>query len=252
MKNSLFIKKLAKFLATVLGRQPDAFGLVPDAQGYVSVKDLLKVLAEEPGWRHVRFNHLRELIHSGVSPTVEIDNQRIRAVDRSHLSAPAIAEQLPKLLYCPVRRRAYPVLLEKGHWPAALNRIVLTADLSMAQRLGRRIDPAPVILTVNTDHARRNGATVWRCGKALFVLDGLPVGCFSGPPLPKNMTEMRSAKSPERPAAPKTPGSYRLDLAIDIGTRKPGSVKGTKAHKNAWKQDRKRKRSLREHSWRGA
>lgn len=251
MKSSLFTKKLAKFLATVLGRQPDAFGLVPDAQGYVSVKDLLKVLAEEPDWRQVRFNHLREVIHSGVSPTVEIENLRIRAVDRSHLAAPVIAEGLPKPLYCPVRRRAYPIILEKGRWPAALNRIVLTADLAMAQRLGRRIDPFPVILTVNGDHARRKGATVWRCGKGLFLLDGLPVGCFSGPPLPKNRTAKQPAKSPDGPAAPKTPGSYRLDLTTDTGIQKTGRAKGAQTHKNQWKQDRKRKHTRREHSWSG-
>ncbi|MFO7539124.1 MAG: RNA 2'-phosphotransferase [Chloroflexota bacterium] len=242
MKSSFFINQLAKFLAYVLGRQPDEFGLIPDKQGYVSIKDLMKVLAEEPGWRHVRFNHIREVMHTTRAPSVEMDNNRIRAVDRSHLVAPVIAEGLPKLLYCPVRRRAYPLLQEKGQLPAAWNRILLADDLAMAQRLGRRIDPSPVILTVNGDQARRKGATIWRFGKRLFILDGLPAGSFSGPPLPKTRTERRPARIPDGPVAPKTPGSYFIDLSSGPGSPKIRTSKGAPRHKNEWKRDRRRKR----------
>jgi len=43
-------QNLAKMLAYVLGRRPDEFGLIPDAEGFVRIKDLLKALHEEEGW----------------------------------------------------------------------------------------------------------------------------------------------------------------------------------------------------------
>ena len=132
-------KKMAKFLAYVLGRRPDEFGLVPDENGYVKTKDLMKVLAEEPGWRHVRFNQIREMIHSSRSPSVEIEKNLIRAVDRAHLILPQIPDILPKLLYYPVRQRAYPAILENGlRSSVSGQRIVLADD----DQHGRGVDEA--------------------------------------------------------------------------------------------------------------
>ena len=41
------LKPLAKFLAYILGNRPDEFGLVPDPDGYVKIKALLKVLRHQ-------------------------------------------------------------------------------------------------------------------------------------------------------------------------------------------------------------
>jgi putative RNA 2'-phosphotransferase len=240
MKHRQTIDKLLKLLVTILGRQADEFGLLPDADGYIKIKDLMKVLAEEPGWRHVRLNQIREVIHLTHSQALEMQGNRIRAVDRSGLLPPEIPNALPKLLYYPVRQRAYPVIREKG-LPAAAsgNRIILADEIEMAQRLGRRIDSSPVILTVNSDNARQLGATVWRFGKQLFLSDCLPLGSFSGPPLPKKRLETKKVDPLQPPEAPKTPGSFFLDLSSGTasGEHYP---KGRRERKNEWKRDRTR------------
>ena len=46
--------KFSKFLVYILGRKPDEFGLVPDKDGFVKIKELLKAINEEDGWRHIR------------------------------------------------------------------------------------------------------------------------------------------------------------------------------------------------------
>lgn len=241
MKHSQSIGKLSKFVTYILGRQPDEFGLVPDENGFVKIKDLMKVLAEEPGWRHVRLNQIREMIHTTRSPAVEIEKNVIRAVNRSHLFSPEIPDILPKLLYYPVRQRAYPSILEKGLRSFAYGqRIVLADDRQLAHRLGRRIDPSPVILTVNTNHACKQGVTIWRFGGLLFLLDGLPIGCFSGPPLPKSRPIQKKEPNPEAPVSPKTPGSYLMDPTADPLTGNK-FAKGSRRRKNEWKRERKRK-----------
>jgi putative RNA 2'-phosphotransferase len=234
--------KLSKFLAYVLGRRPDEFGLLPDDQGYVKVKELINALSEASGWRHVRINHLYEVVNAVATPTVQLEGSRIRAADRSRIITAHIVETPPKLVYYPIRRRAHPVVHQKGvslHGPD--DRMVMADSLDMATRLGRRIDPSPVILTVNTILAHADGITWWRFGEQLFLADGLPVGCFSGPPLPKDRPESPKAKKkPAAPVAPTTPGSY----LIDVSDATPGSQprpSRSQHRKNEWKRDRKRK-----------
>ncbi len=115
MKHGHTVDKLSKMLVYILGRQPDEFGLLPDEHGYVKIKDLMKALGEEPGWRHVRACHVHEVIYTIGSPAVEIKDNQIRALDRSRLFAPEVPAVFPKLLYYPVRRRAHPVVREKRH-----------------------------------------------------------------------------------------------------------------------------------------
>lgn len=240
MRHRQKIDKLLKLLIYILGRQPDEFGLLPDENGFVKIKDLIKSLGEEPGWRHVRLNHIREAVYSAGSPTLEVENNQIRAKDRTNLFLPLIPSIYPKILYYPVRRRAYPALLEKGlRADASGKRIILVKSIDLAQRLGRRIDPSPVILTVNLKHALENGATIWRYGKLLFLSDGLPLGCFSGPPLPQKPPESKPVDLAKTQALPKTPGSYYLDLTIDSSANNQ-SQKRSRQRKNEWKRDRTR------------
>ena len=238
MKHSQKVDKLGKLLGYILGRHPDEFGLVPDAKGYLKTKDLLKALAEEPGWRHVRMNHLREVSYRPGTPLIELAGNLIRAVDRSNLFSPEISDSPPKLLYYPIRRRAYPVVLEQGIPPNPDgNRITLAMDQAFAERLGRRIDQDPIILVVHSATALSHGATLWRYGEQLFLSDRLPPGSFSGPPLPKQQPEPQ--KKETKPAPP-APGSYLPDLS---NQPPPGSrpQKPSRQRKNEWKRERKRK-----------
>ena len=108
------LDKLSKFLAYVLGRGPDEFGIVPDGDGFVRIKELLQALHEEQGWRHVRQAHLNEALIVPGKPVIEIDGSRIRALDRSRLPKADEPGDLPKLLYIAIRSRAYPAVLDKG------------------------------------------------------------------------------------------------------------------------------------------
>ena len=58
------LKKQARFLKYILGLRPDEFGLVPDRDGYVKIKDLLKAVHEEAGWRSFRQANINEMMLS--------------------------------------------------------------------------------------------------------------------------------------------------------------------------------------------
>jgi putative RNA 2'-phosphotransferase len=235
---------LAKMLAYVLGRRPDEFGLIPDADGFVRVKELLKALHEEEGWGYVNLSHLNEVLLSVPGAPIEIRENDIRAVDRSTPDLGGSARELPKLLYACIRRRAYPHVHAEGIHPSSHPRVVLTVDRMLAERLGRRIDPDPVILTVNVRCACEAGVGFDPAGEGLFLADRVPPDCFSGPPVPRE----KPADS-AKPAAdnglsrPATPGGFALDMEKAASAHVPQSLKrrvekGQKIDRKRFRQDK--------------
>lgn len=231
--------QLAKMLAYVLGRRPDEFGLVTDSQGFVKIKDLLKALGEEKGFRHVRRGHLEEILITIPDPPIEIQDNRIRAKDRTHLLPHMQPETLPKLLYACVRRKAYPVVLKNGISPGNHPLMVLSSDQDMAKRIGSRIDGSPVMLTVFVEQAREAGVIFLSAGGSLYLAQDMPSSCLSGPPLHRVLDEAPSREPRVLTPTPKQPGSFFPDPS-DIMSGEGGEKKDRRGDRLGWKRDRKR------------
>lgn len=229
-------RRLAKFLSYVLGHRPDEFGLIPDDHGYVRIKELLKSVSEEDGWRHVRMGHLKEVSYTQLPSPIEMDDKMIRASDRTLLPEIKPGIDLPKLLYLAVRRRAYPAMLDRG-LPYHTDRpqIVLCADEAMALRIGRRRDQQPVMITIHVEASAEKGTYFQKYGEGLFLADAIYPGTFHGPPLPKEKPVQTRAKKISEPEQPKTPGSYFPDLTPPPEPRK-------KRREVDWKKDRRKAR----------
>ena len=237
VKNSTL--QLAKILAYILGRRPDEYGLVVDADGFVTIKDLLKALGEEKDLRYVRGGHLKEISVALPDAPIEILETRIRATSRTHLPGYAPADNLPKLLYTCVRRKAYPVVLENGVLPGSQPMVVLSSDRTMAERIGRRSDPVPVLLTVSVQQAQEKQVRFLSAGSALYLAEKIPVSCFTGPLPPKVQDTLVSPAVRTVPAVPKQPGSFFPDF-LDNRSGGPPEKKDRRGKRPDWKQDRKR------------
>ncbi len=192
MKPKAHVRKLAKFLAYLLGRRPDEFGLVANADGYIKIKELLKAIHEEEGWRHIRQANLQEVLYSLPSPPFEIEDTLIRAKNPDHIPLPKPCPHPPKFLYTCIRTKAHLVVDEKGIMPTKHPRVLLSSDSDMALRIGRRIDPSPVLLTVQVEKALQNEVLFDQAGETLYLADAIPANCFTGPPLPKTETDKKS------------------------------------------------------------
>lgn len=230
---------MAKSLAYVLGRRPDEFGLVTDSEGSVKIKDLLKALGEEKEFRHVRRGNLEEITVTLPDAPIEILENRVRAKDRSHLPRHAPAENLPKLLYVCVRRKAYPVVLEKGIFHSNFPFVVLSSDRMMAERIGRRSDASPVLLTVSVQQCLEAHTRFLSAGGVLYLTENIPPDCISGPPLPKVQERSLPREPGSAPEAPKHPGSFFPD-PDDIESRASGDKQDRRGGRPDWKRDRKR------------
>ncbi len=94
-------KQLAKILDYILSRRPDEFGLVTDDDGFIKIKELLKAINEEEGWKYVRQSHIDEILITLRDHSFEVAGNSIRAKVREHLPKHA-------LLGCSPNMRNFP------------------------------------------------------------------------------------------------------------------------------------------------
>ncbi len=247
MKSQQSVKHLEKFLTYVLGRRPDEFGLVPDANGWIKIKELLKTVNEEDGWRHIRRAHINELLLSHPAPEIELEDNRIRSKSQDHLFAARPAEQLPKLLYTSVRRRAYPAVQEKGLIVSGEERLVLAADPELARRIGKRRDPNPVLLTIRVNQTIESGVVYQQVGEQMYHADFIPADTFSGPALPKEKADTVKKTPTETQTHHPDAGTFKLDpTRIDPEDRQEHRER--RRREQDWKKDRRQQRKHKERS----
>jgi putative RNA 2'-phosphotransferase len=239
--NKKEIQRLAKFLAYVLGVRPDEFGLVPDPDGFVWLKELLQAVREEEEWRFVGQAHLNELLHAGFREELEILGDRLRWKRPKADLTPRPAGELPPRLYCAVRPRAHPVVLEKGLKPFKGPWVVLARTQELALRIGSRKDPNPVLIQVKTKEAAGRNIRFFATQGELFLVEELPADLLEGPPVTQKQRERLAPKpSSPKPTEPLTPGSFYLDFTQQAVGAKQASRRKDKDP--AWKRERRRGR----------
>jgi putative RNA 2'-phosphotransferase len=234
-------KKHSKFLCYILGHKPDEFGLVPDPDGFVKTREFLKAVTEENGWKFFRKSNIDEILISEVTPPIEVVGNAIRAKNRGHLKERFFLGHPPKFLYTAIRRKAYPSTLEKGIHPMGRNHVILCSQTTMAEKIGKRIDNPPILLTVNTESAIRHGSIFFQVADNLFLSTVIAPGCFTGPALPREPRETVKKEAAKPKERDKTPGSFFLEAPSD-GVEKERTKKQRRHKEIKWKEERKRMR----------
>jgi len=246
-------EQLAKIISYILGRNPAEFGLVPDPDGFVKIKELLKALSEEEGLTYVRASNINEILITLPNPPVEIRGNHIRAKHRLPMPANIPAQNLPKLLYTCVRRKAYPSVLENGIRPMGFSHVILSSEPDMAERIGKRKDPMPVQLVVQTEISLDKGITFYEAGETLYLAESIQPDCFTGPPLPKQKEPAAKRDVIDEPVFDRMPGSFLMKLK-EKNTHPKTSQHKSKQKAAGWgkehKKDKKQKRKRERPPWR--
>lgn len=228
----------------ILGHKPYEFGLVPDPEGCVTFKELLWAMHEEPGCGHVNQGNIREVLMGEDRCLFEADDKKIRTLDkRWNLNLEDQIQSLPKLLYLGIRRKAHPVVMEKGLRAIESSYYPLSSDRDMAQRIGKRRDQQPVILEIMADRAQTEGNLFYAFG-TLFLTPEIQPRYIAGPPVPKEIIQAREErpkkKKEEIPPAFEA-GTFLLDINRD--TDRSRRKKGKK--KKGWKEEARKFRKHR-------
>ncbi|KMY66357.1 hypothetical protein AAU61_18050 [Desulfocarbo indianensis] len=235
---------LVKILVYALGVAPHEFGLVADAEGWVSVKELLKALHDEDGWRGVRETMIADAATRLAPNELELDGKRIRSRARRP-PRPRPGAEPPAHVYIGLRRRAWPALRDRGLEAREESPLLLAASRELALRLGRRRDAEPVLVTVQAQRAMDLGVMFSGLGEELYLADWIPAECLMGPPLPENLPAKKPAKpKPDKPSGPvmpspdSMPGSFIVQQQdLDKPYKRKGIEKRVK-----WKDERRKGR----------
>ncbi|MBT8358477.1 MAG: RNA 2'-phosphotransferase [Deltaproteobacteria bacterium] len=241
-------KQLAKYITYILGRKPDEFGLVPDTNGFVKIKELIKAIGEEEGLRYVRRSHIDEILITLPNPPIEILDNLVRAKSRDHLPGRMPASNLPKLLYTCIRRKAYPSTMNKGIFPIGRGHVILSTEKRLAEKIGKRIDQTPVLLTVQTQKVVKIGIILLQATDLIFMAKTIPVGCFTGPSLPKEKPEPKKEDALKKEKPKSLPGTFLMDLS-DENDRKKRSIHQRRRKEIAWKKERKKMKRKKGNKW---
>ncbi len=226
----------------ILGHKPYEYGLVPDSQGYITFKELLWALHEEPGWSHVNQGAVNELLMSDERSNFEASENSIRAVSKHwELNLYLPADHVPSLLYTAIRRKAHYTVMDKGLMSRDERLYVLTADKAMAERIGKRKDQKPVIIEVMAGRASDEGVLFYPFGDLFLTHDILP-RYIAGPPVPKDVIKQRETKPVKKKEPEAVPGFSAGTFTLDIN-RDPDVARRTKGKKKkGWREELRGKR----------
>jgi putative RNA 2'-phosphotransferase len=164
---------------------------------------------------------------------------------RWHLDLENPTQSPPKILFVAVRRRAHPVVVEKGLKAAEGKYIVLSPDREMALRIGRRRDQKPVLLEIMAFPAWQEGIPLYPFGN-LYLCHQIPARFVNGPPVSKEYTrtpERKREKTPER-RADFEGGTFVLDKDRDPDRSRRAKGRKRKGWKEEAKKARRKKQDL--------
>jgi putative RNA 2'-phosphotransferase len=238
-RNQIKANSLGSLMSFILGRKPDEFGHVPDSEGYLTYKELLWAIHEEPGWSYVRQGHIHEVLMGKGISLFEWDENRIKALERHwSIDLEALDLTVPKILYVCVRRKAHAYVMEQGM--KSERYLVLSPDWDMALRIGRRRDRKPVMLEVMTGPAQEQGIPFYSFGQ-LFLATEIPHRFISGPPVSKEADEKKQPEKAVQAPPDFLAGTFMLDANRDPDRSRRFSGK----KQRGWKEDARKLRRKR-------
>ena len=238
------VKQLARLMAYILGHRPDEFGLVPEDDGSVSLKELVQAIIEEEGWSHVRLSHIEQAAYSCEGRPFEIRDDRIRMLNAPLPSSARHPVEPPPLLYFAARRKAYAHILQNGLNPGAKPFVPLAATEELALRMGRRRDPQPILLTIQARQAYEEGCTFTRPQELIYLVESLPLRHISGPPL-EQMVDIPAQKAQKAQPSPQELPAIEDDtirIAFGMGRKE----KKSHTEEPVWKRSARKFRRQRQ------
>lgn len=235
--------KIGKILSYILGVKPDEFSLIPDENGYVKIKELIKALHETSDLKWINKSKITSYGASHENTEIEVNDKLVRAVSREEITRFTIPKKIPGELYTCIKRKSWKHILEKGYFPEN-NEIILSQTRKKALVLGKRIDNNPVLLMVSGTIAEKNGVLFRQFGD-IFIVEYLKKNMYKGPSLEKVLETLPVKKTvKEKPEI--TPGSFTPKIE-DVFSNIPG--KTDKGKKGTWKKNKKRLRKEKNKNW---
>lgn len=174
--------ELSKEISYVLRHAPWEYELELDEQGFVPIAQLLHALNESGTYeREVTQADLEQIIANSEKKRHEIVGDKIRAL-YGHTVPQIIKKEPgipPAVLYHGTTHRVLPQILQDGLKPMRRQYVHLSIDVETATRVGKRRDPEPVILKIDTEAAQKAGIQFFIGNDKVWLCNRVPKECIT-------------------------------------------------------------------------
>ena len=174
--------ELSKEISYALRHAPWEFELELDEQGFVPIAQLLHALNESNEFeREIIQADLEQIIATSEKKRHEIVGDKIRAL-YGHTIPQIIKKEPgipPAVLYHGTTHRALPQILQDGLKPMQRQYVHLSINVETATRVGKRRDPEPVILKIDTEAAQKAGIQFYIGNGKVWLCKEVPKECIT-------------------------------------------------------------------------
>jgi putative RNA 2'-phosphotransferase len=166
---------ISKFLSYVLRHRPDEIGITLDANGWVSVEELLA--ASERHGQPISRGELEHVVAHNTKKRFALseDGARVRA-SQGHSVAVELGYEPsapPEVLYHGTARHNLPSIRENGLDKGKRHQVHLSPDEETARTVGQRHGEV-VVLRVRAGEMARAGFTFYRSANGVWLTDSVP------------------------------------------------------------------------------
>lgn len=169
------VEKIGRTLAAIL--RHGKFGLDMDAQGNVSLKDVMaKIRERNPRMNWLRARQIEALVETDPKGRYVISNGKIRATygHTIPLDIRLDCEDIPDELFYPATPEEAEIILESGIFPSDRAMVHLSRGYRDAVRAGSVRTEDPVILVIDTGVCMELGSDIGRAAKTVYLCRSVP------------------------------------------------------------------------------
>jgi len=171
--------RVSKLMAYILRHSPEEFGLKPDVEGFVPVKELVKALRTV--YPDVTEEFVREIVAQDAKGRYEIRGNKIRA--RYGHSFPVSLnheeDKESRVLYHGTPRKNLKSIMREGLKPMKRQFVHLSTSRSEAIETGRRHGRDVVLLIIDADCLRKKELKIYKAGKNVRIVKRVPPECIT-------------------------------------------------------------------------
>jgi len=164
---------ISRFLSFLLRHRPSGYPLDFDRQGFVAWGEFLVRLRER--FPEITEEEVRQVIEGSDKKRFELRGGRVRATYGHSFPVELGLESVepPPRLYYGTARDLAETILREGLKPRGRQFVHLSPSVDEALAVGRRRDPFPSILVVDSQEARTSGILFYSSGP-LFLAKEIP------------------------------------------------------------------------------
>jgi putative RNA 2'-phosphotransferase len=169
--------RLSKTIAHALRHKPEEYGLRLDAEGWVSIDELLDALRRRrSAWRQIGMAEIERIMAESEKQRFEVQGDKIRAF-YGHSTAEKIEKQPampPEFLYHGTTPQAVDAIRREGLKSMKRQYVHLSTDERTARLVALRRTAQPVILRIAAREADRQGVHFYPGNEDIWLADPIP------------------------------------------------------------------------------